>query len=216
LLGIAGTGIELQKIDHSPEGQEAQAKDANGDVVASTVYGLWERVTHTYKVHNGTTVTAGDLGSVAGTLYYLTKFKADRSNDNTLTITAEGVLSSLFAAAPQLYAINALFPAGYLTGGRGALAAGITVSAGAVISGSVEASATLMDPLLSAAGAVVDLDLFAGRMTATNECQAATGVPAATAAASWQLEPGSGSQSDDNASYGTKTFTAFRNITATP
>ena len=217
LLKLAGTGIELQKLSHAPVGQEAQAENAAGDILASKIFGAWEQVTEEYKVRTGTAVTAPDLGSVPATSSYrIVKFTATRSNKETLLISATGILSSLFAAAPGQYAINALFPAGYLTGGKGALAAGVTVTDGAVISGSIDCSITPTDPMLTAAGVVDDIaGARAGRLDATNECQGSSAVPTASAAASWQLAAGSGATSADNQSYGTATFSAFRNVAAT-
>ena len=212
LLGIATTGVELQSISQSPTGSEAQALNEDGDVEASTVYGQWGTVSCTYKVRTDVAVTGPNLGSVAGD-YYITKLSAKRSNTDTLEITAEGVLATLFEVAPDEYAVHDIFTTAYLTGGKGAIAAGITVSEGKVISSSIDASISLTPPLLDATGAVVDMDLYAGRVEATNEVQSASSVPAATAAGSWTLDGGSGSTSDDNTSYGTKTFTAFQNVT---
>lgn len=215
-FGFATTGIELQSVNGQPTGSEAQCENADGDVTASTVYAQQTTKTAEYAVRTGVTATLPDLGLNTAT-YTPTKLTLKRSNKDSLTITIEGSLSSLFVVAPDLYAINALVDAAYRTGGKGALAAGITVGTGAVIGGSIECSVQLPPPITDATGAIVDLvGVFGGRVEGTNEMQIATGTPTATAAASWALKADSGAESDDNKSYGTKTFTAFRNVLATP
>lgn len=209
LLGLAGVGIELQSVSTAPTGAEAQCADENGDILDAEVYGTYARVTCRYKVRSGVTVTVPSLGAAGGS-YYLTKFGAKTSNNDQLEITAEGILSTLFEVAPKVYDISSAF--GTLTGGKGAVLFGITLSAGKQISSSCEAQVNIAGPLLDATGAVVDMDIYGCRVTASNECQAATGVPAAAAAVGWTLEAGSGSETDDNVSYGTKTFTAFQHV----
>ena len=212
-FGIAAVGIELQAVNSNPAGQEAQCEDENGSVLASTVFGQMTPVTARYKVKAGDTVTPPKLGAAIST-HYMTRFAPKRSNRDVLEIEVEGYPASLFAAAPPTFTIDGLFPTNYLLGGKGAIAAGITVSTGKVISSSIVCSVNVGTPLLDEAGTIVDIPISGGRMEATNETQVSTGTPAATAAEDWALKPDSGAASNDNQSYGTKTFGAFRNIVA--
>jgi hypothetical protein len=210
LFGFAAAGIELQSTSISPQGSEAQAADENGDIQESTVYGAWSTASQTYKVGGGTTATLPNIGSKP-TAHYITKIEVKRSNNDVLTITIEGVSEAFVTSTPKEYDVGAVMPTGYLVGGKGAVLAGITLSAGKVISSSISCGVSLTPPMLSAAGAVVDMDIFGGRMDATNECQSATVITPA-ADTGWALAPGTGSAADSNTSYSTQTVTAFRNV----
>jgi len=207
---VTGTGLQSQS--RAPSGIRADHRDKDGDIIESTVKLGVETVTSgPLEVRAGVTVDNPILGGAYGD-YTLIRFRLNRSNQARLTVEYEGILTTHMASTQKSYTLTDL--SAVLGGGKGAIALGVTVSTGEIQSLSVDAALELLDPIRDKDGALVgaSAEAYAAQITATNEVQTASGTPAATVASGWKLAPESGSESENNQDYGSKTFTAFKTL----
>jgi len=211
-FSFTDTYVEIQSRSVSPEGSEAQCEDSNGDIIESTIHGEFSPVEATYKVcRTGTFDSVVKIGAVKGS-YVITSIAATRNNKDALSVTVMGTPKSIFGDTATIPTYTPVWPAGYLAGGLGALEAGVSVSAGRVISSSITFAADNVK-VADSLGDIACVGLFGGRMEATNELQSCDTEPAATADTGWTEAAGSGALSEGNTDYVTKTVSAFRNIT---
>jgi hypothetical protein len=214
---FADTNIHLTGYSSSGQGSSAQALDSRGNILDETTYDTGAEVSATYSVCAGSsaviydTATSVDfrLGKViSGNV--ITSIEAARSNTNNIEITISGENTS--EADSDMAKFTPTFPTGYLAGGKGALAAGIVVSAGRVISSSVSASCSVAKSLDSD-GAQACKAVYGGRMESNNELMSSDTVPAAVAdtANGWTLNA-SPSHAESNTAYPTATYGAYANL----
>ena len=205
---VAGTGLQSQS--RAPSGIRADHRDKDGNITESTVKAGVETVTSgPLEVRAGVTVANPIFGGAYGD-YTLIGFRMNRSNTARLTVEYEGVLTTLMRATHPTFTPDL---SSVLTGGKGAIALGVTVSAGEIQSLSVDARCDFLEPFRDKDGVLVATsgEAYGLQVTATNEVQTATGTPTATVASGWTLAPESGAESENNQDYGSKTFVAFRN-----
>ncbi len=211
---FAETGINLVSVGNDARtGSAAQCVDSNGDVVEETVYDTGASYEATYEVCPGKTAVFFDtstdfrLGKVLSSKV-ITSIAVNRSNTDRLSITIGG--ENCPTADSNMPKFVPVFPSGYLVGGFGALAAGVTVSAGKVISSSVT-NTVQVSKGLDSGGAQVCKNVYAGRAEATNELQSCDTAPAAAADTGWTLAPGA-AVGESNTGYPTKTVAVFQNL----
>ena len=207
--GFAGTGINLISSTNPQSGSNAQSEDSNGDVPCETVFDTGLAPSATYEVCQGTTASFAShkLGQVISS-QVITSIAATRNNKSRLQIVISG--ENMEGDSGATY--TPVFPASYLVGGKGALEAGISLSAGRVISSSVTNTVQIVKGLDSL-GNQACKEVYAGRAESTNEMQSCDTAPAFSAAASWTLMPNK-TPNEDNSSYGSTTGGAFQNILA--
>lgn len=201
----------IQAHNINPEGSSSKAEDSLGDVRCEEVFGQYTPVEATYKFCRGESFDSSvKLGQVKGN-YVVTRIVPSRNNKDALSVVVTGIPKAVVGDTATLPTFTIPWPTGYLAGGNGAKLAGVTLSAGRVISSSITASLE-NNPIADSVGEVSCMGFYAGRLEATNEVQSCDTQPAAAAAADWELSPGSGAQSQSNTDYETATFQAFRNI----
>jgi hypothetical protein len=210
-FGLADASSFIQAHNINPEGSSSKSEDSIGDVRCEEVYGQYSPVEATYKVCRGgyfdSTVKLGEVK----TGYVITRIVASRNNKDALSVAVTGIPTAVVGDTATLPNYTIPWPAGYMTGGNGAKLAGVTLTAGRVISSSITASIE-NNVVADSLGDPACMGFFAGRVEATNEVQSCDTQPSATAASNWTLSPGSGAQSQSNTDYESATFSAFRNI----
>jgi len=209
---FADTNVILQASQPAMKtGSLAQAEDSKGSVTEETSYDTGSTASATYRVNKGGTVSfsAVMLGKVvAGKV--VTSIDVSRSNKDDLQVVIAG--ENCPSADSMVEKVTPVFDSAFLAGGKNAVAAGIVISKGKVISSSIKCSVQVVKGL-SALGAQVIKDVYKGRMEATNEVQSCDTAPAAVAdtANGWHLAPAGGA-SQTNTAYGTTTFEAYKNL----
>jgi hypothetical protein len=210
-FGSANASSFIQARTVTPEGQQSKAEDSRGDVLCEETYGEFSPVEGTYKVcRGGSFDSTGKLGAVENG-FVIDRIVASRNNKDALQIVKHGIPKSVVGDTASLPTYTIVWPHDYLKGGNGAKAAGITPTAGRVISSSITASLE-HNVVGDSLGEPACMGFYAGRMESTNELQSCDTAPAATVAADWTLAPGSGNTSESSTDYETATFAAFRNI----
>lgn len=205
------TGELIQSHNLNPEGSSSKGEDSLGDVLCEEVYGEYSPIEETFKFCRGSTFDSTvTLGEVSAS-YVITRIVLSRSNKDILTAVVTGMPASIVGDTATLPTYTIPWPSGYSAGGAGAIAAGITVSAGRLISSSVTASIE-NTMSLDSLGDPACMNFYAGRLESTNEIQSCDTQPAATVASGWTLAPGAGSLAETNTDYETGTWAAFRNI----
>jgi len=211
VFGALFTGELIQSHNLNPEGSSSKGEDSLGDVLCEEVYGEYSPIEETFKFCRGSSFDSTvKLGQVESS-YVISRIVLGRTNKDILTATVTGMPSSIVGDTATLPTYTIPWPSGYSAGGAGAIAAGITVSAGRLISSSVTASVENTMGLDSN-GDPACVNFYAGRLEATNEIQSCDTQPAASVAASWTLAPGAGALAETNTDYETGTWGAFRNI----
>ena len=219
-FGLASGNIRCVGAGKAPEANSAQGEDSNGDVICEKNYGADTVFTREYLVGADTAFDAADtLGNYAIKLGSVQSGKqihsiaAARDNKGELRVTVTGSPQGDTAANLPTYSIP--WPTGYLTGGNGAKMAGLSaVTAGRVISSSITASVQVPKGEDSQ-GDIATKSSHGGRMEATNEVQSCDTTPDVTydTANGWAAAAGSGAINQDNTSYESGTFSAFKNLT---
>jgi hypothetical protein len=217
-LAFAETGIHLISVAPSKQGSAAQCPDSNGNVVEETVFDTGTGYVHRYEVDQGKTALIYDttaakdfrLGKVIGGKV-ITGINAIRSNTEKLAIELTSENTS--QTDTQVEKFTPSYPANFLAGGKGALAAGIVISAGKVISSSINSNVQVSKGLDSN-GDQVTKEVYAGRMEASNELMSNDTDPVAVAdtANGWALSPGGSGPGETNTGYPTRTSEAFQNL----
>ena len=210
-FSFTDTYVEIQNRNVNPEGSEAQCEDSRGDIIESTIHGEFSPVEATYKVcRGGSFDSVTKIGAVKGS-YVITSIAPTRNNKDALSVTVMGTPTSIFGDTATIPTYTPAWPTGYMAGGLGALEAGLSVSAGRVISSGITFAADNVK-VADSVGDYKCTGLFAGRMEATNEVQSCDTEPAAAADTGWTEAAGSGAIAEGNTEYVTGTFSAFRNI----
>lgn len=212
----------VNKADGQRTGSAAQCQDSRGDVIDEDVYDTGTTLEMTYEVDPGYTAIIKDtshdfrLGKVISGRV-ITSIKADRSNTDRLKITIGGENcpqgDSLVAKFTPIWPDTA-----YLTGGKDAKAAGITITKGKVISSSC-ANTVQVAKGLDSVGKQTFKDVYAGRAEMSNELMSCDDAPAATVNAAGstdttvvlQLLPAK-TGAETNTGYPTLTVGSFGNL----
>ena len=211
----AETGINLISSSNSTSGSNATAEDSNGNVVCETVFDTGATYQSVYEVCKGKTVKFYDTATstdfrigkvISGKV--ITGISVARNNKNRLNITIDG--ENCPSADSLVSKFTPIFPSGYLAGGKGAVAAGITVTAGKCISSSINVTAQVVKGLDSQ-GDQVCKEVYAGREEGGNELMTCDTAAAATVDTGWTLAPSGGLQ-ESSGGYPTKTVDVFRNL----
>ncbi len=211
-FSFTDTEVEVQGRNVNPEGAEAQCEDANGDVEESTVYGEFSPVEMSYKVcRGGSFDSTVKLGAVKGD-YVITSIAVTRNNRDALAVVVTGIPKAIFGDTATIPNYTPDWPTGYLTGGLGAVAAGVGATAGNVISSTLT-FAVQNTMVADSVGDPKCVGIFGGRMDGSTELQSCDTLTAASADTDWALAPGSGQITEVNTDYQTGTFLAFQNIT---
>ena len=216
------TGINLVSTSPSPRtGSAAQAGDSRGDVLDETIYDTGTTDEATYEVCPGKTVEFYDTSDTAHEYDFrlgkvidskvITSIAVNRSSTEIMQVVIGG--ENCPSADSAVAKFIPVFPTGFLAGGKNAVAAGISVTAGRVITSSVTNSAQVSKGLDSG-GAQACKDIYAGRAESTNELVSSDTAPAATAdtANGWALTPGQTS-GESNTGYPTASIGSFQNLT---
>jgi hypothetical protein len=217
--GFADTKVNLTGYSASGQGSSAQCQDSLGNIVEETTYDTGQEVSATYSVCAGHSAVLFDSDTAAPVDFRLgkvisgnviTSIEVARSNTSNIEITISGENTS--EADSDMAKFTPAFPSGYLAGGKGAIAAGIVISAGKVISSSVSASCSVAKSLDSD-GAQACKAIYAGRLESNNELMSCDTIPAAVAdtANGWTLNSAP-SLAESNTAYPTGTFGAYANL----
>ena len=213
--GFADTNIKLQSNSSNPTKTEAQCMDSNGDVAASSLYDSQTERSCTYKSCSDTalvfydTATAVDfrLGKVIGG-YVITGIDVSTSNTDRPDITISGRTTSALDAAVSKYAVTEL----EIAGTRKATAIGASVDSNSKLTSSSVSISGNVTTVLDSDGVEACLDVYGGRIEATNDYVGCAGDPVATSDIGWTTLSG-GSEDQENTGYATGSITVFKNLT---
>jgi len=218
---FADTTMHLQSYEVNPApGGEAQAQDSNGDVAASTMYDTANStVSATYKSCRDAALVLYDttagvdfrLGKVIGG-NVITKIDVSTSNTDgrpTIVIGGEHAHGIADSAMPK-YDPSDLEIA--MT--RKATAIGVTVDTVTNLLSSSGSASVSVSKTPDSNGNTACMDVYGGRVEASNELVGVTGAAGAAAAdTNWTVSAGP-SNAQTNTAYATGSITVFKNLTA--
>lgn len=212
---IFGLGQPVQSVSKSgPNPSEAQAQDENGDVAASTIYdtSAGDAVSVTYAGSIGDTAGAIDLSGIKGGKvingYVVTGMGVTTSNTDYPQIVISGQKTSTVDGDIAKYTHGIT-----LNAGKGAQAFGATAGGTSRLTGSSASFAVQVARVMDSTGEEAAIDVYGGRVDATNTLVGVTGAPSATADTGFTLLGGP-SEEESNTGYATGTVNLFKNITA--
>lgn len=207
--GISDTNFELESSEWSPNSQNAQVQDSNGDNVAETVFDTYAEVSSVYNIISGTDLVIDSKVKV-GTINngnVVTGVELSTSNTAFPQLTVTGQPHCGDTSAQYVYA-NSVTVSGVKTAqGLGAVSTdSVTRLSSASLSVSSEIARVNGD-----SGACVATDVYGARAEVSAEGVSATGDPAMTADTGWTAMPSG--QSDEVTGYGSGSRSVFKNLT---
>jgi hypothetical protein len=210
---LADTNHKLMTSSKTPQKQNAQAVDSEGDVVAETVFDTRYTYEAQYR-HVGTAAWALDsvvnpakLGQIVASNKIITGITIATTNTERPTVTVTGEDYAGDTATQQVYATGLSVPTGKIASGLGA----ITPDANSRIVSSTANCTAQVASAQDSEGTTVTVDVYAGRVEVSAELQSATAVAGATADTGYTADGGTGSN-EENTGYGGSTFAVFKNI----
>ena len=213
--GFADTNVKLQSSSKEPAKSEAQCVDSNGDVSASTTYNEVITYSCTYKTCNDTayvlydTTTAVDfrLGKVISGKV-ITGIDVGTTNTDRPELTITGRSCSTADGSVQKYDPSDL----EIAGTRKATPIGASADTNTRVTGSSASASVSVQELLDSQGAFACLDVYGGRVEASNDLAGCAGAVGASADTGWTLISGP-SESQENTAYSTGAISVFKNLT---
>ena len=215
-FGLADTNVKLQSSSKTPAYSEGQAIDSNGDINASTIYdSAMVEYSSTYRMASDTalvlfdTTTAVDhrLGKVASNIV-LTTIDVGTSPDNRPEITMSGQACATADSLVEKYDPSDL----EISGARKATPIGMSADTNSKVTGASASASVEIGRILDSLGAIANVDVWGGRIEATNDFVGVGDNPGAAADTGWTLlTPVSIDQANEE--YGTGSGTVFKNIT---
>lgn len=211
LFAVGDTYSHPQSSETSKNGSTAQCLDSQGTIVAETNYDTGLTYSEDLTVCKGGSHTPAKIGDVTSNKV-ITSASFDRSNSDALKVNYGGESTVMTDTQMPKFTID--IDSAYLVGGKGALAAGIIVTKGKVISSSIKVTSSVAR-VLDSQGVRKCESIYGARMEATNELQSCDTAPAAVAdtANGWKLAPSGGGPKQSNTAYPTTTFVAYKALT---
>jgi len=214
---FADTNVSAQSATPAdPSATEAQVEDSKGDVAESTMHDTTSSVSAAYKAINDTafvfydTTTAVDfrLGVVISG-HVITQIEVGTDNKDRPTCTISGQSTTASDSDVAKYQTGDL----EIAGTRKATSIGATEDSLASVVGSSATASVSVTKVLDSDGEEVALDVYGGRIEASNDLVGVGGTPGATADTGWTLSAGP-SENQENTGYATGTISVFKNIAA--
>ena len=213
-FGFADTNNKLISSSKVPAKSEAQAMDSNADVVASTMYDTFNEISCEYEhiidaaIVLYDTATAVDFrvgkvisSQVIGTI----TVTSDNTSRKRITIAGRSTSSSDGNVAK--YDPTSL----EITGTRAATGVGITEDTVTNVIGSSTTMSSNFAVSLDSTGNEAALDVYGGRIEASNDLVGVTGNAGAAADTGWTINSGPGND-QENTGYETGSVTVFKNL----
>ena len=212
--GFRDTNCEVQSSSRDPQPSEAQCEDSNGDVAASTMYDTVTAQSVVYqrcadgivKFYDTTTGIDFRPGKVIGG-YVITSIALGTNNKERPTITISGRSCPSADSAVNKYNPEDL----HIATERKAVGIGVTPDTVSKLLSSSGTVAVQVAVVPDSDGNTACLDVYGGRVDASNELAGCTGDPGATVDTGWTT---SGGPSDDqeNTGYAGGTIGVFKNL----
>ena len=213
--GFADTRNKLQSSSRNPTKSEAQCLDSNGDVAAATMYDSFTEQSCVYRrCHDSAIVLYDTTTSIdfrAGTViggYVITGIEVSTNNTERPEITISGRSTSTADGSINKYDPTDL----EIVGSRKATKIGATVDSVSKLTGSSGSLAVNTAIVLDSLGVASCLDVYGGRVEATNDYVGCTGDPGAAVDTGWTVSSGGGDERE-NTAYGTGSISVFKNLT---
>jgi len=212
--GFAKTNIKLISSSASPNKSEAQCVDSYGDVDASTMYDSFTDYSCVYGICGAQTLVLYDtttsvdfrLGKViSGKVITSQELSTENTAQPTLTISGRSTTS--LDATVQKYIIDELEAAV----SRKATPFGFAADSKTRVTGSSISATVSTAILLDSQGVEACLDVYGGRVEASNDLVGCSGDVGGAATSGWTLSSGP-SMDQENTGYATGSATVFKNI----
>jgi len=210
---FADTNIIVQGSTQSPVKSEAQAVDSVGDATNATMYDCYTEVSVTYRSCSDTALVFYDagidfrLGKVISS-NVITSIAVSTEPTGRPEIVISGRSCPVGDTAVTKYAPSDL----EIAGTRKATPIGVTADTGSKVTGASGTASVDVAVVLSNVGQTSCLDVYGGRVEASNDIVGATADPSAAADTGWTIGGGP-SEDKENTGYGTGSISVFKNLT---
>lgn len=221
ILGFADTTnrISLQSVNNPVKtASEATAQDSNGDVVATTLYdtSAGHQISLNYKAYKDTVILFYDTtsgtdfrGGKVINGYVITGLAVSTSNTDFTDITFTAQKTAAVDGDVEKY--NWSFT---VTGGKGAQPVGFSSDTVTRVTGSSVNCSVQVARGMDSTGEELDLQVYNGRIEATNDLVGVTGAPGGSADTGFTLVSGP-AKVEGNTAYATGSAVVFKNISKT-